>query len=194
MTLGRSLAVGTTGFALASLAVFGFWAVAGRVMYRTLGEAGFYAVCAVLFILIGSALLRPLTRLSFGRFALLFGGAFAAYALCWCLAWFLMRGKARESVGSLAGSVALCVVLCAMFSNWRAFTVSAVVVFVAHSAGYFLGSYVYDLLAGHRFSSKLGWGLFYGLGTGAGLGFAFWKAQSKPLHNNVGTATHGELR
>lgn len=194
MTLGRSLVIGTTGFALASLVVFGFWAVAGRVMYRTLGEAGFYAVCAVLFILIGSALLRPLTRLSFGRFALLFGAAFAAYALCWCLAWFLMRGKAREWVGSLAGSVALCVVACAMFSNWRAFAVSAAVVFVAHSAGYFLGSYLYEVLSGHRFSSKLAWGLFYGLGTGAGLGFAFWKAQSKPLNDPVGAATHGELR
>jgi hypothetical protein len=32
------------------------------------------------------------------------------------------------------------------------------------------------------------------LGTGAGLGFAFWKAQSKALNDNPGAATHDEPR
>src|SRR5687767_9462059 len=76
ISLGKALLLGTAGFTVASLIVYGFWAGAGRFMYRTVGEAGFYAVCAVLFVALGAVLLKPLAPLSFGRFAAVFAGAF----------------------------------------------------------------------------------------------------------------------
>jgi hypothetical protein len=54
ISLARSILIGTVGFTVASLIVYGFWAGAGRFMYRTFGEAGFYAVCAVLFVVLGA--------------------------------------------------------------------------------------------------------------------------------------------
>ena len=146
-------------------------------MQRSLGEAGFYAVCAVLFIVLGTILLKPLTRLSFARFAAIFSGAFLAYALCWCLGWFLVRRKAGEWVGSFAGSLAFCFVLAAFFRAWSALAISTLVLFLAHSAGYFLGGIAYykKIIA----PPQIAWGLFYGLGTGVGIGFAFYYAQRR---------------
>jgi hypothetical protein len=174
ISLGKALMIGTLGFTVASLAVYGFWAAAGRVMYRTIGEAGFYAVCAVLFVLLGAVLLKPLTRLSLARFAAVFSGAFLAYALCWCLAWFLVRRRAGEWVGSFAGSLAFCLVLAAFFRAWPAVLISTLVLFVGHSAGYFLGGVAYERIT---VLPQIAWGLFYGLGTGVGMGFAFYRVQ-----------------
>jgi len=179
ISLGKSLFIGTAGFTLASLVVYSFWAVAGRVMSRAVGEAGFYAACAVLFVVLGAVLLKPLTHLSFGRFAALFAGAFMAYALCWCLAWFLLRGKVGEWLGSFSGSLAFCVVLAAVFRAWSSVFLATLVLFLCHSAGYFLGGAAYyaKIIA----PPQIAWGLFYGLGTGAGIGFALYYAQrSRP--------------
>lgn len=177
ISLGRSLLVGTAGFTLASLIVYGFWAGAGRFMYRTVGEAGFYAVCAVLFVALGAVFLKPLTSLSFGRFAALFAGAFFAYALCWCLAWFFVRGRAGEWLGSFAGSLAFCLVLAAAFRSWPSLVASTLVLFVCHSAGYFLGGVAYERIT---LLPQIAWGFFYGLGTGLGIGYAFDQAQRRP--------------
>jgi hypothetical protein len=177
--LAKSLLIGTAGFTTASLVVFGFWGMAGRAMSRAVGEAGFYAACAFLFVVLGPALLKPLARLSFPRFAGLFTGAFLAYALCWCLAWFLVRRRAGEWVGSFAGSFAFCLVLAASFRAWQSLLISTLVFFLAHSAGYFLGGLAYykKIIV----PPQIAWGLFYGLGTGAGIGFAFYRAQrSRP--------------
>jgi hypothetical protein len=147
-------------------------------MQRSVGEAGFYAVCAVLFIMLGTILLKPLTRLSFARFAAIFSGAFLAYALCWCLGWFLVRRRAGEWVGSFAGSLAFCLVLAAFFRAWGSLVLSTLVLFLGHSAGYFLGGVAYERIS---LLPQIAWGLFYGLGTGVGIGFAFYHAQrSRP--------------
>jgi hypothetical protein len=181
MTLRRALLIGTAGFTIASLLVFGFWAVAGRAMYRSVGEGGFYVICAILFVAIGSLLLRPLTTLSLGRFALLFTGAFAAYAISWCTAWFLVRGRAGEWVGSFAGCLAFSLVVAAVFSSWQSLPLLIAVLFVGNAAGYFVGSYAFDVLKReYSLLSKLAWGLFYGLGMGAGIGCLFHIAQTKP--------------
>ncbi len=165
---------------MASLVAFGFWAFAGPTMYRTVGEGGLYAGCALLFILVGSLLLRPLTSLSLSRFALLYAAAFAGYALCWCAAWFFVRGRAGEWMGSFAGSVAFCVIAAAFLAAWRSLPKMVVILFVGNAAGYFLGSYAYHLLR-HEYSllSKLAWGLFYGIGMGAALGYIFHIAETK---------------
>lgn len=174
ISLARSLVIGTTGFTLASLAVYGFWAGAGRFMYRTFGEAGFYAVCAALFVVFGAVLLKPLARVSFPRFAMIYGGAFSGYALCWCLGWFLVRGRPGEWLGGFAGSLAFCFVLAAAFGAWRSLGPSTLVLFLGHSAGYFLGGIAYERIS---VLPQIAWGFFYGLGTGAGIGYAFCQAQ-----------------
>ena len=48
--LARSVLIGMLGFGAASLLVFGSWAWMGRWLYGALGEAGTYAVWAVVFI------------------------------------------------------------------------------------------------------------------------------------------------
>jgi hypothetical protein len=68
-----------------------------------------------------------------------------------------------------------------------AFAFTGLIVFIAHSLGYFLGGeWMYGTLrnglAGMAkpqvaLAAKLGWGLFYGLGFGAGIGAAFHRAQ-----------------
>lgn len=186
MTMGRSVAIGTTGFALASFAAYSVWAFAGRPLYRSIGEAGLYAVCAIVFIFLGSILLRPLTRIRLGRFSAIFTTAFLAYAIAWCAAWFGAKGRAGEWLGSLAGSIAFCVVLAAWFKSWRAFLISSLVLFVAHSIGYFAGSWSYSALRNeHAAIAKLAWGFFHGLGMGAGLGFAFY--QMRRVKGDVAT-------
>jgi hypothetical protein len=176
MTMGRSVAIGTTGFALASLAAYSVWAFAGRPLYRSIGEAGLYAVCALVFILLGSILLRPITRMPLPRFSAIFTTAFLAYAIAWCAAWFGIKGRPGEWLGSLAGSIAFCVVLSAWFKSWQAFLISSLVLFVANSIGYFAGSWSYSALRNeHAAIAKLAWGFFHGLGMGAGLGFAFFQ-------------------
>jgi hypothetical protein len=180
VTLPKALLTGTAGFTIASLAAFGFWAFAGPGMYRTVGEGGLYAVCALLFIIVGALLLRPLTALPLSRFAFLYAAAFAGYAVCWCAAWFLIKGRAGEWTGSLTGCVAFCMIVAAVLATWRSLPKMVVILFAGNAAGYFLGSHVYYLLR-HEYSllSKLAWGLFYGLGMGAALGYVFHVAGTK---------------
>ena len=190
MTMGRSLGIGTTGFTLASLAAYSVWAFAGRPLYRSIGEAGLYAVCAVVFVLLGSILLRPLTRIGLARFSVIFTTAFLAYAIAWCAAWFGAKGRTGEWLGSLAGSIGFCMVLAAWFKNCRALLTSALVLFVANSIGYFAGSWSYSALRNeHAAVAKLAWGFFHGLGMGAGLGFAFYQVQGFTRHEAPKTDT-----
>ena len=75
------------------------------------------------------------------------------------------------------------------FGNFRPIIRVSVVIFVLHSAGYFLGgkstqwlaSSPHGVLQGGHISAlaKLCWGLLYGLGAGAGLGYAFFTFQGE---------------
>jgi len=180
VSLPRALLIGTGGFTLASVIVYGFWSVAGATVQGAIGKAGFYGACAVLFVVLGSVLLKPLARISFPQFAMIYGGAFFGYALCWCLAWFLVGGRAGEWLGSFAGSLAFCLVLAASFRTWSSLIVSTLVLFVGHSAGYFLGGVAYERIS---VLPQIAWGLFYGLGTGVGIGYAFYKVQRRSPAN-----------
>jgi hypothetical protein len=178
MTMGRSVAIGATGFTLTTIAAYSVWAFGGRILYRSMGELGLYAVCALVFILFGSFLLRPLTRLRLGKFAAIFTTAFVAYAVAWCAAWFGAKGRTGEWLGSFAGSLAFCVSLAFWFRAGRPVLVSTVILFIAHSAGYFAGSWsFYELREEHASVAKLAWGFFHGLGMGAGLGLVFYQMQ-----------------
>jgi hypothetical protein len=180
MTMGRAVAIGATGFTLTTIAAYSVWAFGGRTLYRSIGELGLYAVCALVFILLGSFLLRPLTRLPLGRFAAIFTTAFVAYAVAWCVVWFGTKSRAGEWLASLAGSLAFCVTLAFWFQAWRPVLIATAILFVAHSAGYFTGSWSFSALREeHATVAKLAWGFFHGLGMGAGLGFVFHRMHNR---------------
>jgi hypothetical protein len=193
-TLTQSLGGGALGFVAVSLGVFALWATQGRWLQTHLGEGGFYAVCAAVFInFAGWALHRlvigPGAR---ARFYGLFAFAFALYAVGWCGGWFGVRGRAGEWLGALLGAACLGLTLGEAFGARRAAGRVIAVLFVAHSAGYFLGGWLYafphsdagvQLLGGvlakpgRATLGKLLWGAAYGVGLGAGLGYALHACQ-----------------
>ncbi|MBK9316947.1 MAG: hypothetical protein IPM55_22275 [Acidobacteria bacterium] len=183
-SLGRSLLIGSLGFCLTSLCVFGTVAFAERWMYRNLGLTGAYAAWTVLFILLGGAML---SRLVIGpdrlwRFQLLFGLAFFLYAIGWIGSYFTLRGVAGEWVGSIAGSILMALVIALAFNVIKTFLALAAILFVANSAGYFLGGIFFYSMQGK--TGMILWGLFYGLFLGAGIGLAIFLAQA-PLRSRL---------
>ena len=183
-SLSRSLLIGSFGFCFASLCVFATVAFAERWMYRSLGLSGAYAVWTVLFIFLGGALLSPLVigpgRL--WRFQLVFGMAFLLYAVGWVGSYFTLRGVAGEWAGSLVGSILMALVVAQAFGVMKTFFAQAAALFIANSAGYFLGDLLNNSIRGK--TGMLLWGVLYGLFLGAGLGLSIFLAQT-PLRNQL---------
>ena len=179
-TLRRAIIVGAVGFGIASLAVFGTVAFGERWMYSRFGLIGSYLAWTVLFILLGGGILGTLVsgRWRLPRFFLLFGVVFLAYAIGWTGAYFSLRGKWGEWAGSVIGSMLLGSLLAAGFGALGSAVKLSLVLFVANSAGYFLGSALNDFIGGS--SGMLLWGLLYGVFLGSGLGAAIHLAQTQP--------------
>lgn len=180
-TLGESVLRGMIGFTLVSLAGFAPWVVAGRWFYRNTGEAGLYVACTVAFIGFSGLLLH---RLIIGpgsliRFYKLFSLAFVAYAITWTTGWMTLRGVTGGIVGSLAGMVVMGWILTLGFAARSSFMKIIAVLFVANLAGYFIGEWVHNVVSTHAALSKAAWGLFYGLGFGAGIGLTFFICQTE---------------
>ena len=136
-------------------------------MYARLGESGAYVVWTLAFILLGGFVLGSVVEGRLTRFYLLWGIAFFAYAGGWVCAYFLLRGVAGEWLGSLVGSVLMTIVFALGFNAARSIPKLSLLLFIANSAGYFLGSAVNDYLGGRP--GMLLWGLIYGLLLGAGI-------------------------
>ncbi len=150
-------------------------------MYRQLGELGAYIAWTLAFILLGGAVLGTLvsdSRWRLPKFYLLWGLAFFAYAAGWVGAYFLLRGAAGEWVGSLLGCLLMTVVFALGFSAARSIPKLTALLFIANSAGYFLGSTINDQLGGR--TGMLFWGIMYGLFLGAGIGAILSKLQKTP--------------
>lgn len=177
-SLGRSLLTGGVGFGLVSLCVFSTVAFAERWMYARLGLVGAYLAWTALFILLGGGVLGTLVvgRWRLPKFYLLFGAAFFMYAAGWVGAYFVLRGAAGEWAGSVAGSLLMGLSLAVGFGVVRSALNLSAVLFVANSAGYFLGSALNDAIGGS--AGMLLWGAVYGLCLGAGLGAALHFAQA----------------
>lgn len=179
LSLRRSLVWGGLSFGLVSLGVFATVAFAERWMYTRLGLSGAYLAWTLLFIIPGGAVLNALVvgeRRGI-KFYLLFGAAFFAYAVGWVSAYFMLSGSAAgEWVGSLAGSVLMGLVFAAGFGVLRTAPVLSVILLVANSGGYFLGSALNDSVGGRP--GMLLWGAAYGLFLGAGLGAVLHVAQA----------------
>ena len=146
-------------------------------MYQRLSSIGAYLTWTLLFILLGGGALGSLVvgRWRLPKFYLLYGLAFFVYAMNWMAAYFMLRGKAGEWVGSLAGSLLMAVVFATGFETLRSTLKFALILFVANSLGYFLGSALNDSFRGP--SGMLLWGVVYGLFLGAGIGAVLHYAQ-----------------
>lgn len=189
-SLWQSLVIGGTGFCLASLLVFATVAFAERWMYQNLGLGGAYATWTILFIFLGGAAFLPLLIIRARRlqFYLLFGVAFLFYAVGWIGAYFILRGKLGEWVAAFASSVLMALVFAVGFGVVRILPKLIAVLFVANSAGYFLGDVLNNTVGGRP--GMLLWGAAYGLFLGAGLGAVLYFAQA-PIRERLraGSAT-----
>lgn len=168
--LARSVATGAIGFGIVSLLVFATVAFGERWMYRNLSELGAYLAWTVLFIVSGGAVLGSLVtgRWRWPKFYLLYGLAFFVYAVGWVAAYFTLRGTAGEWAGSLAGSILMALVFAVGFNKVSATPKFSLILFVANSIGYFLGSALNNSFGGP--TGMLLWGVAYGLFLGAGIG------------------------
>jgi hypothetical protein len=199
-TLSASIRHSMIGFTLVSLGGFAPWVLAGRWFYRNVGEAGLYAVCAMIFIGLSGPLLH---RLIIGpdsliRFYTLFSLAFLAYAVTWTVAWMTLArttgGVAAGIIGSLAGIAAMGALLAWGFRTPAAMLKIIAALFATNLVGYFIGEWGYNAVAALKEGNALGivlgnstrgilsktaWGLFYGLGFGAGIGWAFHTCQTE---------------
>ena len=169
--LSQAVLIGGIGFCLVSLAVFATVAFGERWMYMRLGMLGAYVAWTFAFILLGGAVLGSLvahSRWRLPKFYLLWGLAFFAYAAGWICAYFTLRSAAGEWVGSLVGSVLMTIVFALGFRSARSIPKLSVLLFIANSAGYFLGSTINDYVGGR--GGMLLWGAIYGFFLGAGIG------------------------
>jgi hypothetical protein len=190
-SLSESVWRGIIGFTLVSVAGFAPWAIAGRWFYRNTGEAGLYAVCAVVFVGLSGLLMH---RLIIGsgsmlRFYQIFTVAFAAYAVGWIVGWMSLKGHLGSVVGLLAGTLVMGWILAEAFAARDKLVVIVAALFLLNAAGYFVGGWVEARVAsadgflGLTKSSRVTlakflWGVLYGLGFGGGLGLAFHLCQN----------------
>lgn len=181
-SLGNSLWRGMVGFTLVSIAGFVPWAVFGQSLRPLVGEAGMYGVCALVFLALTSPLLHRLIigPGSVSRFYKLFGLAFTAYSVAWTAGWMALRGHPGSFAGLAAGTMVMACMLVAAFDALRIVVKVFLALFVLNTAGYFLGGLSEAaLIKEHALAAKLSWGVFYGIGLGAGLGLAFHLCQER---------------
>jgi len=182
---------GSIGFAVVSVAAFSVWAFGSGWFRNFGGELGMYSAIAAVFLGLSGLVLGPLAG-GMGRFYKAFLPAFFVYAIVWCVAWFGLHGRLGEWTGAGSGCVAFAWIAMKMLGSTRGWLLAALALFVLHTAGYFAGDWsMYDVFvpkaraAGkgtpeyQQFMTlaKLSWGLFYGLGFGAGIGWVFNRAR-----------------
>ena len=189
-----SIGRGIFGFILLSIAGFAPWGVFGRWFYRHVGEVVLYAVCALVFVGLSGPLLHRLIigPGSLSRFYKVFSLSFSAYAVLWICAWMSLRGHVGSLVGLLTGTVAMGWILTRAFDANRSTIKVIGILFVLNSLGYFGGGWLENLVMGMKTIPLIGvewsrstrsmaahllWGICYGTGFGAGLGYAFHLCQ-----------------
>ncbi len=197
-SLGGSLMRGTLGFTLVSLAGFVPWAFFGKWFRQPGhgGEAGMYAACALVFLVLSGVFMHRLILGpgSLRRFYLIFTPAFTLYSIAWIIGWMTLRGHPGSLVGLLAGTAVMGILLALAFDAREQMLKVILALFVLNSAGYFIGGWVEGWLIGlqecsffgvslakpqQRLLAMMSWGLFYGIGFGAGLGLAFHWCQTR---------------
>jgi hypothetical protein len=197
---GTFIRRGIVGFTILSIAGFAPWAVFGRWFYRAIGEAGLYAVCALVFIALSGPLMHRLIigPGSLSRFYKLFSITFTVNSILWIAGWFAFRkywhGHVGSLVGLLAGTAAMGWMLARAFDAKGVTLKVIAALFILNTVGYFVGGWAEGAVAGMKQLSLFGqtfprsarmilakslWGVFYGIGFGAGLGLAFYYCQER---------------
>jgi hypothetical protein len=179
-SLGYSIIYGTLSFAAVSAAAYSIWAF--RLLRQ---EATLYAAIAIVYLGLGGLVLSRIVVApgAWKRFPLLFATAFFLYALGWCAFWFGLRGKHLADLwGALAGLAAMLWLVQSAFGTRPGFLRLLLVLFVCHSAGYYLGGELYAQFRGT--TGKLLWGIAHGLGFGAGLGYVLHALQRAPARTS----------
>ncbi len=186
-SLSRDVVHGGLGFAVVSIAAFSVWAFAAPLFRGLGGEPAMYAAIAAVFLAGAGLMLGPLAG-GMARFYKAFLPAFLAYSILWCAAWFGLGGRLGEWTGAAAGCLAFALIVSRLQGRGGRWLTAAVALFVLHSAGYFAGDWsMYDVFVPkaravgresadfqhYMTLAKLSWGLFYGLGFGAGIGWVF---------------------
>ena len=169
-TLQRAIFTASVGFSAVSLCVFSTVTFAERWMFQHLGVLGAYLGWTILFIVLGAVVLgsQITAPLRLSKFYLLYGLAFLLYAAGWVGSYLTLRGAAGEWIGSLTGSILMSLVFAVGFHRTRSALTFVLLLFVANSLGYFLGSGLYGSIGGQ--SGMLLFGVVYGLFLGAGIG------------------------
>lgn len=181
---GRTMLSATWRFTLVSIAGFAPWVLAGRWFYRTVGEGGLYAACLLAFlgaaVLLLPALLTGERRVR--RTALWFLPAFTAYAVVWCACWFGFGGRTGEWTGALIGGAVFVALSVWTLGRPRTLFITTLVFLAAHTAGYFAGDLAYRVLgsSASKTIGMLAWGVCYGIGFGAGIGWLVHACQARP--------------
>ncbi len=141
LTLLESVALGSIGFMLVSVAGFAPWAFAGRALYHAVGEVGMYIACAVVFIGLSGVVLHRLIigPGSLWRFYALFAVAFTLYSAGWIIGWMTLRGNIGSLAGLLLGTVGMGCVLVRAFDSRTELLKVVSALFVLNSLGYFVG-------------------------------------------------------
>lgn len=141
-----------------------------------------YAACALVFLGLTAPLLHRLIigPGSMARFYKVFCPAFAAYSVAWIVGWMALRGHPGSIVGLFAGTMVMACMLVAAFDALRSVVKVFLALFISNSIGYFVGGISEAMLIKqYPLYAKLSWGLFYGIGLGAGLGLAFHFCQER---------------
>lgn len=187
----RATLHGAFGFALVSVAAFSIWAYAAEFFRHLGGELGMYSAIAMVFLGFSGLILAPLAG-GVRPFYSAFLPAFFAYSVLWCVAWFGLKGRAGEWTGAALGCLAFTLISMKILGSAKHWLMAAMVMFILHSAGYFAGDwamYQYCKPKAQTFAKnssewqywltlgKLTWGLFYGLGFGAGIGWVFHQSR-----------------
>ncbi len=195
-TLAASLWRGIFGFTLVSLAGFVPWAFFGKWFRAHGGELAMYIACALVFIVLSGLFLHRLIlgQGSLARFYKLFTIAFTAYSIAWIAGWMSLRGHPGSVAGLLAGTALMGGILAAAFGALDQAVKVIAALFVLNSLGYFIGGEVEQAIIklpecsiggislakpAQRILAMMSWGLFYGIGLGAGLGAAFHLCQTR---------------
>ncbi|MCB1226353.1 MAG: hypothetical protein KDK99_11115 [Verrucomicrobiales bacterium] len=172
------LVYGALRGAVLSLVGFLPWVLAGRTLSQSLGEAGFYAVCALVFIAASGPLLHGLLRGGgIGKFYALFALSFALYAVGWTAGWLALRGIAGSALGLVLGCLGMAATFAVWFRKPLALVPMLLMLLLTQVLGYFVGQFAHNVLAASPNAAKLAWGAAYGVGLGLGMAAALWRAQ-----------------
>jgi hypothetical protein len=188
-SLAGAMLRGAVGFAVVSIVAFSVWAFGSGLFRGRGGEPVLYAAIAVVFLGLTGLVMHPLVEgdRKLARFYAAFVPAFLLYAIVWSGFWFWLKFGLGEWLGAAAGSLVFVAYTAWRLGQWKSFWIAAAVFFVLHTAGYFAGGWcTYKLLGAAKAGmvsfltkdqlgvlAKLSWGLFYGLGFGGGLGYAY---------------------